>query len=120
LRQTRVFWFIVCILIGLVGGLVYGWWGNPTLPVNTSLPQLRSDYKTDYVLMTAEIFRTDKDPASAAVRLLALDPHDPLSPVQDAIVTAQQNGFNNTDVTLLADLASAMLAWQSVPTVVNR
>jgi len=120
LRQTRIFWFIVCILIGLVAGLVYGWWGNPTLPADTTLPQLRADYKTDYVLMTAEIFRSDKDPASAAVRLLALDPLDPLRPVQEAILTAQENGFNSTDVTLLADLASAMLGWQTIPTVVNR
>jgi hypothetical protein len=85
-------------MIGLVAGLVYGWWGNPTLPADTTLPQMRADYRTDYVLMTAEIFRADKD----------------------AILTAQENGYNSTDVTLLADLASAMLGWQTVPTVVNR
>jgi hypothetical protein len=49
------------------------------------------------------------------VRLLQLDPADPLLPVQEAILTAQERGYNGTDITLLADLASAMLAWQSQP-----
>ena len=115
MRQTRIFWFVTCIIVGFAGGLIYGWFVNPTLPQETSLTELRADFKTDYVLMTAEIFRAEGNPANAAVRLLQLDPADPLLPVQEAILTAQERGYNGTDITLLADLASAMLAWQSQP-----
>ena len=115
MRSARIFWFITCILVGFGAGLIYGWFINPTLPQDTSLPELRADFKTDYVLMTAEIFRAEGNPANAALRLLRLNGSDLLVPVQEAILTAQERGYNSTDITLLADLASAMLAWQSQP-----
>ena len=45
--------FLLVILLGLGLGLVYGWVINPVSFQDTTLNNLRIDYKTDYTLLVA-------------------------------------------------------------------
>ena len=57
------------------------------------LADLRTDYRTDLVLMSAELYAADGDLAAASARLNTLDPHTAaLRQVQEAILTSQQIG----------------------------
>ena len=68
--------FFLVILIGLGLGLVYGWVVSPVEYLDTTPSTLRYDYRTDYVLMVAEIFDLSQD-ADQAVRQLAQLSSDP-------------------------------------------
>jgi hypothetical protein len=56
-RILRIFWFLVAIIVGLIGGMYYGWIVNPVKYVNTTPDTLRYDYKADYALMVAEVYQ---------------------------------------------------------------
>jgi hypothetical protein len=109
--MARRFWFILTILGGLGLGLLYGWVINPVKYVDTSPDSLHPDYKTDYILMAAEAFRGDGDPALAARRLAFLGDASPVEMVQQAIVYAGQAKYSSTDVDLMIRLAQALQSW---------
>ncbi|HSL45503.1 MAG TPA: hypothetical protein VK897_18860, partial [Anaerolineales bacterium] len=67
--MARRIGFIIAILIGLAGGLYYGWVVNPVNYVDTTIDTLRPDYQTDYVLMVAEAYHANLDLDLAARRL---------------------------------------------------
>ncbi len=92
------------IAIGAGAGIFYGWGLRPTQTSGFPLDTLRSDYKADYVLMTAEIYRQDGDLAAALERLKALEDTPPLRQVQQAILTGQQLGYARSDIETLAFL----------------
>ena len=54
--------------------------------------------------MTAEIYIQDGDLAAATVRLIELGEDDPIHAVQAAILTAQELGYAQPDMQLLASL----------------
>lgn len=105
--RSRYFWFLVVILIGAAGGLYYGWAVKPLQP-RTSMDLLRTDYKTDMVLMVAEVYRMEKNPSLAASRLTILGDQAPLRMVQEAILSAGEIQYSNADVDLLVQLADAL------------
>lgn len=109
--MSRRLWFILAILAGLGLGLLYGWVINPVKYVNTSPDSLHPDYKTDYILMTAEAFRTEGDPALAARRLAFLGATPPVEMVQQAVVYAGQAKYATADIELLIRLAQALQSW---------
>jgi hypothetical protein len=104
LRQRRTIGFILAILLGVIGGLLYGWFVRPPEVKNTTLSSLRSDYQADYVLMVARAYPDPADLTSAVEKLKELDPSNPLRAVQQALLTAQQLGYSDSDLRALAAL----------------
>ncbi len=108
MRLRRLIWFVVMIGVGAAAGIFYGWVLRPTQTSDFALHTLRADYKADYVLMTAEIYRQDGDLTAALDRLSALEDTPPLRQVQQAILTGQQLGYARSDIETLAALFQAL------------
>lgn len=108
MRIGRILWFFISILFGVALGLLYGWVINPGAEIQAPASTLRADYRTDTVLMVAEIYASEQDPAQAIEQLKLLGEDDPLYIVQQAILTAQDLNYPAVDITLLANLAQAI------------
>jgi hypothetical protein len=108
LQSSRVFWFSMCIVVGIVAGLVFGWVIEPRRFAESAPSTLRSDYKADYVLMVAEIYQNDKDPTLAVSRLALLGNEVPVRTVQEAIITASELGYTRHDLQILGKLSQAL------------
>ena len=115
MRSWRILGFALAIVIGLVAGLLAGWLLFPSADPMSSPANLRTDYKADYVLMTAEIYHQDGDLAAAGVRLGELGEDDPIHAVQSAILTAQELGYAQPDMQLLASLFTGLQTYTPVP-----
>lgn len=103
--------FLLAIAAGIGLGLLYGWVINPIEYVDTTPGTLKIDYKTDYVLMVAEIYQADSD-LPAAARRLALLQELPLSEMAyKALLFGQKAGYGDEDLTLLQDLRQALLTY---------
>ncbi|MBP7228038.1 MAG: hypothetical protein KA988_02930 [Longilinea sp.] len=118
MRTRRLLAFLLMIGLGVVAGLLLGWGplartGKSGLPLSS----LRSDFRSDYVLMIAEVYAQDGNRTQALEQLQALDEQmTPLSLVQQAIIQAQSLGYSSHDIRTLADLAQA-LQLPSLPTL---
>jgi hypothetical protein len=110
MRTKRIIWFLVMIALGVGLGLFYGWMVNPVRYVNTAGESLRSDYKTDYILMVAEIYAFDGALDQAARRLSLLGSQPPAQVVAEGIVTANALAYAPDDVALMNRLAQALEA----------
>ena len=106
MQKNRLLGFFVSILIGLLIGVIYGWFINSPKAVNTSLDTLRDDYKTDYVLMIAEIYHADKNTGLASSSLVKFG--DPDQVVQHALDKAQTYRLSDGDIALLTELAQGL------------
>ena len=111
MRTLRLALFVFAVLLGIAGGLYYGWSVNPRGSSAGSLPALRSDYRTDYILMVAETFQSDHDPALAVQRLSSLGEDAPARLVQQAIITAGELDYSVKDVETLAKLSQVLLTY---------
>jgi len=100
--------FILVILLGLGLGLVYGWKINPVSYAETTLNNLRVDYKTDYTLMVAEVYHQNNDLEWALNRLTLLEDPTPLTSVENALRFASQAEYTLPDMFLLRDLHNAI------------
>jgi hypothetical protein len=100
--------FFIMIVIGFGIGLLYGWVINPVEYVDTVPDSLRGDYKTDYVLMVAEIYQQENDIGRAAERLAFLGDDNPQTTVINAIQLASQVGYPPADLELLGRLNDAL------------
>ncbi|MBI5297294.1 MAG: hypothetical protein HY869_17585 [Chloroflexi bacterium] len=103
---------LLALLIGIALGLVYGWVVSPVEYVDTTPDTLRADYRADYVLMVAEAYRTEQDPALAARRLAILGSQAPGEIASQGLEDARRIGFSEADLDLLQKLTTAMQAWQ--------
>jgi hypothetical protein len=110
--MSRGLKFLIAIVIGLAAGLVYGWAISPVQYTNTSPDSLRTDYRTDYILMTAEVFSADHDADAAARRLAMLGSAPPVQIATQGLQYALQSGFAPTDLSALRDLVDALQTWQ--------
>jgi len=106
---------LISILIGAVIGLVYGWVINPIHSANCTPDAFRTDYKADYVLMTAESYAGDQDLDLARDRLNLLFSNSPVDSVQDTLDYAQENQFYQEDLELLEQLLSALNSQSAAP-----
>ena len=104
MKQRRIIGFFLAILLGTIGGLLYGWMVSPPDVKNSTLSSLRSDYQVDYVLMVAKAYPNASDLPTAVDVLKQLDSSDPLRAVQQALITAQQLGYSESDLRALAAL----------------
>jgi hypothetical protein len=96
--MRRWLFFLMSILFGIAIGLFYGWTIQPITYMNTQLETLGIDYKTDYVLMVAEAYALEANPAAAQRRLAAIDETSPLETVHQAILFAESSGYNDGDL----------------------
>jgi hypothetical protein len=108
MQTKRIFWFLVMIVIGVAVGLVYGWVINPVKHVDSSAESLRADYKTDYVLMVAEIYQSDRSLDGATARLGLVSSASAGIVVNEALQTARSLGYSPADLALLETLTHAM------------
>jgi hypothetical protein len=104
--------FFIALAIGVALGLVYGWKISPVEYTDAPPNILREDYRTDYVLMTAEAYRDEQNAETAARRLAILGSESPAQIVTSALDYAKNNGFTNDEVLLLQDLLTAMQTYQ--------
>jgi len=107
--------FSIAIAFGVGTGLLAGWVFFPPASSAAAAPEsLRSDFQSDYVLMTAEIYAKDGDVADAAVRLQFLGSQPALDYVQVAILTGQDLGYTQTDMQKLASLFTALQSYAPI------
>lgn len=103
---------LIGIVLGVVTGLIYGWIISPVEYINTAPDSLRSDYRTDYVLMVAQAYAADTDLEAVQKRLAALGPEAPEDDVLQAIQYAVEHNFSQADIESLRQLA---LGLRSLP-----
>ncbi len=113
MRNKRLFLFLISVAVGVGLGLLYGWVINPPTARNLPASDLRSDYKTDYVLMVGEIYAEDQDLQAASARLSLIG--DPYQVSHEAILTAQQAGYAFNDVETLARLLQGFQSDTTLP-----
>jgi hypothetical protein len=106
--------FVLAIILGAFAGLMYGWLIQPPAARNTELSSLRSDYKTDYVLMVARAYPEPADASAALIQLKELEPTNPLGAIQSALLSAQQLGYSEIDLRALAALETRINALSGV------
>jgi hypothetical protein len=110
--MSRLIKFLLALFLGLAAGLLYGWLVSPVEYVDTMPEILSVDYRSDFVLMTAEVYATSQD-LELAVRALAfLSPQTPAFTAAEALAYSQASGYAQSDTTLLQYLTSALQAWQ--------
>ena len=116
MTSTRSLWiFIVLALLAGVGiGIAYGWYIDPVDYFDIPPDTLRADYKADYVLMTAEAYRSEQDPGLAARRLAIFGTQSPSAIAADGLAYARSNGFSETEITLIQELVTALQAWSGI------
>jgi hypothetical protein len=108
MRAPRFLFFLLAIGAGVALGLVYGWMINPPPYANLKPDTLRSDYKADYILMTAEVYRKDGNMGQAVRRLAILEDKPPDVLVSQALLTARDLKYAPADIETLAFLAQAL------------
>ena len=105
--------FLIAILLGVMAALYYGWVVNPIRKADITPANLRMDYKTDYVMMVAEVYHLEMDVSLAASRLAYLGDDRPLEIIRDALLYARQAGYPDLDMRLMRELEKAIESWQS-------
>ena len=108
MRAARFFFFLLAIAAGAALGILYGWVINPPPSDNLALDTLDYSYKTDYVLMTAEVYRADNNLGAAVRRLALLDDKTPDVLVAAALLDARALEYSQGDMQTLAYLAQAL------------
>ena len=114
MKSIRWVFIILALIAGIGLGLVYGWMIDPVEFFNLTPDTLRADYKTDYVLMTAEAYRIEQDPGLAARRLAIFGTQSPSAIATDALNYARANSFPDSDIALIQELVTAMQAWSGI------
>lgn len=115
MKSTRWIFILIALILGIGAGLAYGWIIDPIEFFDLTPETLRADYKTDYVLMTAEAYRFEQDPGTAARRLAVFGAQSPSAIASDALDYARTNGFPDSDIVLIQELVTAMQAWSGIP-----
>lgn len=112
--MSRWLRFLVAILVGVGLGLAYGWLVSPVEYVDTTPETLHLQYKTDYVLMTAEAYKADGDLPQAVRRLGMLGSVPPAEQVYQGILFAQKVGYADADLELMQALFTAVQAFNLI------
>ena len=115
-RTHRWFFFFLMVILGIGAGLLFGWEVCPLAPRNTHPDTLSIAYQTDTVLMIAELYHTDGDPALARERLAFLGEFDPITLMDAALSYAETHQYTSTDLQLMQALAKAIILTQTEST----
>jgi hypothetical protein len=103
--------FLIAVILGAAAGLFYGWVVNPVEYVDIAPESLRTDYKTDYVLMVAEAYQVDDDLGLAVRRLALLGSSTPSDIVANALKYALDHEYAAQDIALFQSLGEDLLTW---------
>ncbi len=114
MKLSRILFILITLILGIGAGLAYGWIIDPIEFFDLTPDTLRADYKTDYVLMTAEAYRIEQDPGTAARRLAIFGAQSPSAIATEALDYARTNGFSDSDIALIQELVTAMQAWSGI------
>jgi hypothetical protein len=114
MKSSRLLFILLALVAGIGMGLAYGWFVDPVEFSDLTPDTLRADFKTDYVLMVAEAYRTEQDPGLAARRLAILDSKSPAAIASDGLTYARKNGFADSDIALIQELVTALQAWSGI------
>jgi hypothetical protein len=114
MKPYRIIVILLALIAGIGAGLAYGWIVDPIEFFDLTPDTLRADYKTDYVLMTAEAYRIEQDPGTAARRLAIFGAQSPSAIASEALEYAQKNGSPDADIALIQELVTAMQAWSGI------
>jgi hypothetical protein len=112
MTSRRWIFFFISLAIGLGLGLYYAWVISPVQYFDATPGTLRADFRTDYTLMVAEVFKNDQNIDAAARRLALLSSQPPTEITEQALSFARQNGYTSADVALLQNLTAALQIWQ--------
>ena len=119
-RLNRFIWFIIMIVVGAAAGLYYAWYVKPANFVDAAFYHMRQDYKTDYVLMVAEIYDSDHNRLNAMTRLDYLrdfsQGETQEEVVKTAIRTAEGFGYNPIDLDKMRRLLEMVTGVRNTPT----
>ena len=105
---------MLALLMGVGIGIAYGWYVDPVDYFDTTPDTLRSDYKADYVLMTAEAYQAEKDPGLAARRLAIFGTKSPSAIAAEGLDYARSHGFSDTEIVIMQELVTALQAWSGI------
>lgn len=72
------------------------------------LSSLRQDYRSEYVLMAAEVFHKDQDVNAAAQRIASLGTQTPAEITARAAEFARTSGYSLNDLELMNALSEAL------------
>lgn len=108
MRRNRYIYFFISIGVGVVLGIIYGWFLRPGDVRNPSFDSLRLDYQTDYVLMVAEIYKAESDVALAKSQLSIISDEHPITQVQRALDHARQLNYSDADLRLIIELGQQL------------
>lgn len=109
MKTRRFTFFFLAILVGVGAGLAFGWtMMPPAAPTDAPLASLRTDFKTDLVLMVAEEFQTEPDSMQALTQLDRLDESDPITLLGNSIQYAQGIGYPEEDLKLMQNLLNSI------------
>lgn len=114
MKSSRIFFILIALIAGIGLGLAYGWLIDPVDFFDLTPDTLRADYKTDYVLMTAEAYRAEQDPGLAARRLAIFGSQSPSAIASQGLAYARANGFADSDIALIQELVTALQAWSGI------
>jgi len=114
MSTTRWVLVILALLAGIGIGIAYGRYIDPVDYFDLTPDTLRPDYKADYVLMTAEVYRAEQDPGLAARRLAIFGTKSPSAIAADGLVYARANGFSASEIALIQELVTALQAWSGI------
>lgn len=103
--------FLIALAIGLIAGLYYGWVVNPVEGLTASSDALREDYRTDYVLMVAEIYQSEQNAQLAIDRLKFLKFENPLEVLEIALEFADAQAFEPSDIKLISEMDASIRSW---------
>lgn len=112
MSSAKTIAFIIALGVGAGLGLAYGWVIDPVEYTDITPEVLRQDYRTDYVLMTAEAYQGDFDSEAAARRLALLGSDPPAVIVSAALEYASLNAFAPDEIHALQSLLTAMQTYQ--------
>jgi hypothetical protein len=114
MKSNRWIFIILALVTGMALGLAYGWYIDPVDFFDLTPDALSTDYKADFVLMTAEAYRLEQDPGLAARRLAIFGSQSPSAIAASGLDYARANGFTDEDVALMQELVTALQAWSGI------
>jgi hypothetical protein len=104
---NRWLYFLVAILFGVIAGVLLGWFVLPAENNDTSPDVLRVDFRSDYVLMVAEMYAREGDLSKAISRLAFLGSTSPEEIVQAALFFAEPR-YADADLNLMRGLLQVL------------
>jgi hypothetical protein len=116
LTMARWIRFFMVVAVGIGLGLFYGWIIDPVKYVDTTPDSLRIDFKSDYVLMVAEAYNSERDLGLAVSRLALLGTKAPADLVQQAVLFALEKDSQGKQHYIDADVALMQALLQALQT----